>query len=275
MDGPVGRLPALSRAVARRARRAFRATGPGRRRQVRQASAIISQAMLSPARRAAFYRLTHVMTQLMERAGIRYVEFAGTLLGSIRHQGMIPWDDDVDVMILEEDVPLLVGLFDRIEGYGIRRNPRLAHDPGIFQFKPFGTPILGGERGYLGLDVFVATPVELEGVGTVLHHKSHSFRKDFPRQWFLPDEAFPRQQVRFGPLQLWAMGKPEGYLERAGFALDEAIIKVHAGRREIGQQACKQLKAIGAYPIRDPGLLGMVAPWEPFEVLELEAYRLD
>lgn len=51
----------------------------------------------------ALYTLLVEFDRVCRELEIPYVLFAGTMLGAVRHQGFIPWDDDLDVIMLRED----------------------------------------------------------------------------------------------------------------------------------------------------------------------------
>ncbi len=43
--------------------------------------------------------------EVFESEGIRFYAMYGTALGAVRDNGMVPWDDDIDLGIFEEDLP--------------------------------------------------------------------------------------------------------------------------------------------------------------------------
>lgn len=49
------------------------------------------------------FEMAVVIKDIFERNDIRYVIEYGSLLGAVRHGGFIPWDDDFDYVVFEDD----------------------------------------------------------------------------------------------------------------------------------------------------------------------------
>lgn len=54
--------------------------------------------------------LLDVIVEICERHGLRYYLDYGTLIGAMRHDGFIPWDDDIDVTMPTDDYEKFVNL---------------------------------------------------------------------------------------------------------------------------------------------------------------------
>ena len=51
---------------------------------------------------------------VFEENNVFYLLSSGTVLGAVRHDGFIPWDDDIDIYIFRKDVNRVINIFNKL-----------------------------------------------------------------------------------------------------------------------------------------------------------------
>lgn len=77
------------------------------------------------------------LTQYLEKNNLRYYVIDGTFLGAARHQGFIPWDDDVDIGMPRRDYEKLLKLLEKPIEHYVVESPRGAAKDYIYGFAKF------------------------------------------------------------------------------------------------------------------------------------------
>ena len=115
--------------------------------------------------------------QFCEKNGLRYYICFGTLIGAVRHQGFIPWDDDIDVIMPRPDFERFQQLYadhGRYKLFSCRRQKNYLYpylklcDATTYSVLANGTK---NERG-VGIDIFA-----LDGQGDNYEQEKARFQK--------------------------------------------------------------------------------------------------
>ncbi len=57
--------------------------------------------------------MAKIITEILDKNNIPYMITYGTLLGAVRHQGFIPWDDDFDLFLFDDSYEKAIKILDK------------------------------------------------------------------------------------------------------------------------------------------------------------------
>ena len=119
------------------------------------------------------------LVDFLNKNNIRYYVVEGTMLGTIRHKGFIPWDDDIDIAIPRDDYEKLINLFDhQIDNYVIE-SPKNDSKEYLYPFAKIydvNTTMIE----HLKKDVIRGVYIDifpLDGIGDTLDEAQKNFKK--------------------------------------------------------------------------------------------------
>ena len=154
------------------------------------------------------YQLAYDVHQILTSHNIQYWCNSGTLLGAIRHCGIIPWDDDIDIGMMLKERKQFLELKDVFKkcGYSVVN--------AWFGYKIFYTKrtlTKGFDYSYPNLDIFIYHMNEQKNRYEMYYKQA---RETWPNEWWLHDELFPLKALSFGDIELPCPLKCKDYFIR-------------------------------------------------------------
>jgi lipopolysaccharide cholinephosphotransferase len=154
------------------------------------------------------YRLLEIFMEIAENNRISFWLCEGSFLGAVRHGGMIPWDDDIDIQFFYENENTLWKLKESFHKHGCDLTRWWG---GYKCFFLNGQPVRRHNHRYPFLDLF---PSKRTGGGKIVY--ARFLARLVWRHIFLYEaEAMPLVKRTFGPLSVCCPKEHDGYFNRS------------------------------------------------------------
>jgi lipopolysaccharide cholinephosphotransferase len=167
------------------------------------------------------YQMLKDLTDVLEEEQVTYWIEGGTLLGAVRHKGLIPWDDDADIGVPLTEEAQLVALGARFAELGYELQQWFYG----FKFYPVdGEVIPQADKTFLYpfVDVFLVDWFR----GSSFYPRTNLFVE----RSFRSEDLFPLRECAFGPLVLKCAHNPVPYLNACYGQEGEWQTMAHRGK---------------------------------------------
>lgn len=185
--------------------------------------------VLSPEEAADLYAITYLVTTFLEENGIQYRMSSGTFLGALRHKGIIPWDDDVDLLLepdADEKLKRLIesGAFKDETGLMIKWHPLTGGWQIYFEDgKPMPSILQGTLCPFVDLFSTKRTANgRIEYASNIMHALS-------PNEYYTEEEWLAAKAHSFGPINVTGPDETANYFNRSfgPYGMDLAFQTIH------------------------------------------------
>jgi len=152
------------------------------------------------------YKSLGDIDRILKENNIKYIIEAGTLLGAVRHKGLIPWDDDSDISIEDKYFDKFLSLENEFKknGYGLEKISL------CYKLFPLnGINIEGKKYKYPFTDVFF-----IKDFGDHYHYSNTNARNNWKNGYYTKAQFENIKHYKFGNLELPGISEPISYFNR-------------------------------------------------------------